>query len=372
MPFLAYLDPDVAEGELVVPEEVADGVDVRCPSCDGRMRPRGGGVDQRARHFFHVTPGNNPGAEGCTGAGDRIAESKRHRIMKSLAVSGLRRRFDRVASVVRCGTEGPVDVSASRSPQEARRADALVEFETENQFFGRGVIVEVQHANASKNIPQVTADYLRANFSVFWADESCFEDDEFRIEVFDQAFENQTENAYSVYFDSPSDVWDTYDITEWFSVPDGWQLNDPKPDCSHEFEKDGASAICARCQTRYQLHRESQRPIFEPPSLEPHEYTMTEVRGGGETYEPDDTPHIHLWTRKRSGEYSNLQSCSRCHARKLSTATHEVIDYTRRPVDQLETREMKQCHHEWRRTGSGEECWKCGKPKSDVDHWGGL
>jgi len=42
-----------------------------------------------------------------------------------------------------------------------------------------------------------------------------------------------------------------------------------------------------------------------------------------------------------------------------------VIDYNAHSFEQLETPEMEHCDHEWRRTGSGEECWKCGKPKSD-------
>jgi hypothetical protein len=55
MPFLAYRNEMSDQGkELVIPEEVADSEDVECPLCGGRMRPRGTGSDQRARHFVHV------------------------------------------------------------------------------------------------------------------------------------------------------------------------------------------------------------------------------------------------------------------------------------------------------------------------------
>lgn len=91
MPFLAYGDGTDA---LVVPEEVTDSETVHCPDCGGQMRPRGAG-DQQARHFMHVDNlGDNTESQICAGlVRDGVGESDRHRILKSLAVSGLRTRF---------------------------------------------------------------------------------------------------------------------------------------------------------------------------------------------------------------------------------------------------------------------------------------
>jgi hypothetical protein len=101
--------------------------------------------------------------------------------MKSLAVSALRQRFDQYA---RCGPEVTVDVSNTPTLTEARRADALVEFPSEdsNDYLGRGLIVEVQYANENKDFDAVTYDYLSAGYSVYWASPDDFTNDRFRIE----------------------------------------------------------------------------------------------------------------------------------------------------------------------------------------------
>lgn len=286
--------------------------------------------------------------------------------MKSLAVSGLRKRFDGTASNTQCTTEVPVDVSSGQGRQTARRADALVEFESRNRFFGRGVIVEVQHANESKNIPQVTADYLSADYSVFWADETCFVDDEFHLEKFDQAFDDDSGIAFSPYSDTPHEIWTEFEPWRWFSTPDGWHFEDPNPECSHEFKHEGDVSVCALCETRYQLHAESQFPMYAPAE-EPRNQlgNVTYVRGGDDALESDGTPHVHVWTPKSRRERTTMSSCSRCRAKKITTPSETKIDYNAHSVEQLETPQMEHCQHEWRRTGSGEECWKCGKPKSE-------
>ena len=91
MPFLGYRR---GTDGFVVPEEIADGETVFCPSCDGQMRPRGAG-DQLARHFMHVEKlTSDVDTVACNGpTGENIGESDRYRIWKSLAVSGLRTRF---------------------------------------------------------------------------------------------------------------------------------------------------------------------------------------------------------------------------------------------------------------------------------------
>ncbi len=368
MPFLAYgMGRENESEELVVPEEVSDGVDVECPGCGGRMRPRGGGPGQRARHFFHVDAMG--GAESCTGVGKSIGESERHRVMKSLAVSGLRERFADV-EIERCGTEIPLDVSASQGSQSDRRADALIEFASKNRYFGDGVIVEVQHANESKNIPQVTADYLDANFSIMWASEENFTADEFRLADFDQSFGADDRNAFSPYQHSSTDVWSLFIPSQWFSTPEGWQFDDPNEDCSHEFEYAGSDVRCILCGTHYKLHKESHFPMFSPHEGRRHWRDGPITVNGEETgIEPTGQPHVHRWRIENRGKTS-IYSCSSgwCTAKKLSTGSETVIDYESPTVEQMETHRMKHCDHEWRRTGDGDRCWMCGKLKPSDGH----
>lgn len=42
--------------------------------------------------------------------------------------------------------------------------NALVRFTERNAYFGRGVVIEVQHANEGKDIRRITADYLAADY----------------------------------------------------------------------------------------------------------------------------------------------------------------------------------------------------------------
>ena len=151
MPFIAQASAD-EESPTVLPEEVEDGTDVVCPACGGTMRPRGPFDDGRARHFYHVTSASGTSTVNCSGG-----ESDPHRKMKSLAVSALRQRFDQY---VRCGPEVTVKIPNTPTLTDSRRADALVEFASDdaNNYLGRGLIVEVQYANEDKDLDAVTHD----------------------------------------------------------------------------------------------------------------------------------------------------------------------------------------------------------------------
>lgn len=363
MPFLAHTAPQTGTtNKLVTPEEVPNGEDVFCPECGERMRPRGGSR-KKARHFFHIKSVGGEG--GCSGFGGNMGESERHQIMKSLAASGLRTYYADTETVESCATEVTVDVSHTSSETSIRRADVLIKLENTNQFFGCGVVVEVQHANETKNIPQVTADYLQAEFSVMWATEQEFTDDRFCLDRFEQAFQQRDGTAFAPYFAEPDDIWSTFDPAEWFDLPSGWQFEDPNTDCNHEFEAGHDAAQCLRCGTQYQQHTESQLPLYaEDTSWIPSDKPII-VKGERGSFVPDGQPHVHSWRRNGHGERSHKSECSKCRAKKLSTNQETIIDYESYSFDSVESRRMKQCHHEWRRTGSGEECWKCGKPKPD-------
>lgn len=240
MPFLAYRERG-GDTNLVVPEEIDDGETVFCPECSGRMRPRGGGK-HRARHFMHVDSLNEGGGVGCEGiaAESGVGESELHRKWKSLAVSALRTRFQDF-DIAQCGLEETVDVSDGPSLYNERRADVLLRFAdpitNRNRFFGVGVVVEVQYQNENKDFAAVTADYLRAGYSIYWAHESDFTESQFQIERFDHAFNERWPNAFSPYFIEADEALVNVDGVEFDprEIRDGWTFVDPRPECGHSF-----------------------------------------------------------------------------------------------------------------------------------------
>lgn len=111
---------------------------------------------------------------------------------------------------------------------------------------------------------------------------------------------------------------------------------------------------------------ESQFPMLSPAdSSQKHPPNSLSVKGRHDPLQIDGTPHVHRWRVDKRGEQSSVSTCSRCRAKKISTQSETVIDYQAHSIDQLGTSQMQHCDHEWRRTGSGEECWKCGKPRGD-------
>jgi hypothetical protein len=265
VPFFAYQSGD-REG-FVVPEEVADGETVHCPGCDERMRPRGG--EGQARHFLHVDNIGAKGSSGCEGAGS-VGESDRHRRLKSLAASGLRSRFAG-HDVDTCGLEVSIDVSDGPSIVSERRADALLQFEDpitkQNRFFGAGVVVEVQYRNEGKDVAAVTADYLQAGYSVYWAHECDFTQDQFRVGRFEQAFNERWPNAFAPYFVDADEALRNVESVEFGpqeNLSRGWSFVDPRPDCDHGLHT-GHRGIpfCQSCGTDVTRH-DSGRLMYSP------------------------------------------------------------------------------------------------------------
>ena len=178
MPFLALLN-----GEIVAPVVIDDGQEVKCPECRGVMYPRGG--DAVARHFYHA---NNLQAENCSIAG----ESDLHRKCKALALAALKQQWGEQAS--RLGVEFSVDVSFTPTEPDRRTGDALVEFDSRNRFFGRGLVLEVQHRNRDKNLRDVTYDYISADYSVAWLAPGHFESERLDYSVVDDMFASYRSN----------------------------------------------------------------------------------------------------------------------------------------------------------------------------------
>ena len=149
MPFTATHD-----GERVLPHEAESADSLICPVCDDAMsvvaehRRRGGFV---ARHFRHQTN------DECRG------ESIPHLRMKAIAFSKL------------VTTYPDADVSIEK-PVGPRRADVLVEFPEPRQPLGKGIAVEVQHRNNSKDLFATDQDYYDEGFSVLWLSEQHYSD----------------------------------------------------------------------------------------------------------------------------------------------------------------------------------------------------
>ncbi|SNZ03569.1 Competence protein CoiA-like family protein [Natronoarchaeum philippinense] len=147
MPFTATRD-----GERVLPHEAESSDALVCPVCDDAMsvvdehRRRGSFV---ARHFRHQTN------DECRG------ESIPHLRMKAIAFSKL----------VTTYPDADVSIEKSVGP---RRADVLVEFPEPRSPLGKGIAVEVQHRNNSKDLFATDQDYYDEGFSVLWLSEQHY------------------------------------------------------------------------------------------------------------------------------------------------------------------------------------------------------
>lgn len=266
MPFIAQRD---GADDLVVPEEVSDGETVYCSACHGRMRPRGAG-DQQARHFMHVDnlDGSNT-ADDCTGY-NNLGEGERHRLLKSLAVSGLRTYFEDL-DVAGFDLEYEVDVSNGPSLFNTRRADAVVRFPepitNPNRFFGRGLVVEVQQHNDSKDVAAVTADYLKAGYSVYWAHDADFTDTHFQVKRFSRAFNERWPNAFAPYFIDAETTLHSVESVEFDPremAGQEWSFIDPRPECSHSLHQGHVGdPFCLDCGTTIGRH-DSGRRMYLP------------------------------------------------------------------------------------------------------------
>lgn len=173
MPFRGRL-----HGRIVAPAEIKNRQVVACPDCGGGMYPRGG--NEVARHFYHI---NEQRGEDCPGT----EESETHRRCKALAAAALNDEWGERA--VRLGVEMGIDVSYTPTDNDRRQADALVEFESRDEFYGSGVVLEVQYRNKSKNIRETTYDYISADYSVAWLEPDHFESEHLDIGFVETLFE---------------------------------------------------------------------------------------------------------------------------------------------------------------------------------------
>lgn len=148
MPFTA-----IRNGERVLPHETSSDDSLTCPLCNDEMtvvtgHPRKGGFV--ARHFRHQIN------DECQG------ESVPHLRMKSIAFSKLVTRYP----------DATVSIEESVG---SRRADVLVQFPEPRKPLGKGIAVEVQYQNNSKDLFATDQDYYDEGYSVLWLSEQHYE-----------------------------------------------------------------------------------------------------------------------------------------------------------------------------------------------------
>lgn len=147
MPFIAV---DPRDNRPRIPVSVGDDEKVKCPVCDEILLVRDG--PDIARHFYH------PPESSCGG------ESALHLAMKSIAVDKLQQVYPDADVHIEFKTD---DVP--------RRADVFVEFEQPSYPLGKGIAVEVQYRNDSKDLTETSANYLTGGVSVLWLFETNYE-----------------------------------------------------------------------------------------------------------------------------------------------------------------------------------------------------
>jgi hypothetical protein len=250
MPFRGLRD-----GELVVPANVPNQEPVTCPECGDTMYPRGG--QKQARHFYHA---NNHSGNSCPTTSN--GESATHALCVALAVAALKEQFKSQAK--RYGAEITLNVSESGSGNKTRQADALLQFKDKNPYFGKGLVIEVQHRHHEKDIKSTTHDYLYNGYSVAWLSSSDFGQEELDYSVVNSAFAEEDGSGYSVREYSAKQFIDceSYyygDEHNWGTVP-GYVLT-----CKQDYQ------ICTSrpCTLRRQYDQDREEYVYNPDVTKP-------------------------------------------------------------------------------------------------------
>lgn len=154
MPQTAELD-----GKRVFPHQASKNDNLQCPVCGDSMTV----VDEHPREGSFVMSHFRHENEECPG------ESKEHLWMKSVACQKLSYLYP------------DAKVSTEKSIED-RRADILVEFREPQYPLGKGIAVEVQHKNDSKDITLTDKDYYDEGYSVLWLSQQHYSDEDVSVD----------------------------------------------------------------------------------------------------------------------------------------------------------------------------------------------
>ncbi|RLM41310.1 hypothetical protein DVK00_20195 [Haloarcula sp. Atlit-47R] len=97
-------------------------------------------------------------------------------------------------------------LGAPHSDKKRRFGDAVITFEKRDSQLGRGVVVEVQHKNESKDIDAATADFIEQDYAVVWTDADDFGKHQWRMAEVDVRSRAQ-EAAWPEWVPSQSEWW---------------------------------------------------------------------------------------------------------------------------------------------------------------------
>ena len=152
----------LGQGDSVVcPYDVSLEEAVECLACGKEMRvrkehKRDGNTIPRV--FVHDEKGN------CEG------ETREHQKLKALGAHTLRERFPESTTKLE-----------KQVPGTNRIADVILKFPIDSPKYGKGIIIEAQVKNKSKEIGRVTEEYHQAGYTVFWAYPSDVSETELRF-----------------------------------------------------------------------------------------------------------------------------------------------------------------------------------------------
>lgn len=133
--------------KTIWPDQTNDAEVLVCPACGDAVTVATGHARNGSwvsRHFRHISDVSCGGSETDT-----------HRMMKYVASQTCPNTFD----------DATVEREA-RSKDSKRRADVLVSFSGTHHVLGKGLAVEVQYRNESKDKLAVSREYLIAGYSV--------------------------------------------------------------------------------------------------------------------------------------------------------------------------------------------------------------
>jgi hypothetical protein len=281
--------------------------------------------------------------------------------MKSLAVSALRQRFDQY---VRCGPEITVEVTNTSTRTDSRRADALVEFGSDdvNDYLGRGLIVEVQYANEDKNLDAVTHDYLSTGYSVYWASTDEFTNERFCIEEMVIAFDQRAENAFATSWADPPDIDPPEEYLNRFANSEPLTFGDPNPDCNHTWKYGGSDLhdreFCKHCRLERWKDTVVEAHIYDESTIKTNSDLAD--RAAQAAFEQRDEKkkedHQHVWEPRGENRYR-----CRCGARLRKHNGEEIISNDPfEDFSEMTTTDPQYCDHIWEREDGCMRCISCG------------
>lgn len=144
----------------VLPHQASKGDELECPICGDSMTVVKSHSRKNSfvvRHFRHDT------TEDCPG------ESKEHLRMKSIAYQKLSHTY-------------PDSEIYLEEKIGDRRADVLVRFPTPKEKLGKGIAVEVQYKNDSKDITKTDQDYYTRGYSVLWLSQQHYSEKDVSVD----------------------------------------------------------------------------------------------------------------------------------------------------------------------------------------------